>query len=382
NAGVIQRDILHGEIIGTKQQFIVNEGQFLMSKIDARNGAFGIVPKELEGAIVTNDFPAFEVNKEIINAAFLVLITTTKEFVKFAQSCSSGTTNRQRIDIPSFLNVKIPLPTLEEQNQIVQACNTRIIEAKRLEEEAKSLEVGIEEYLFELLGIVKLEVKTDVLGLQLLRFKNIDRWDMLAKDLRILNSLSVSKYSLKKLGDIFSFPKRPWKKDFSKDKTFKYIELGCVDPLIGITESKTVKVNEAPSRATQIVKTNDLIIGTTRPYLKRFATVTEKFNLNICSSGFTIIESKEIYNLNYLKEFLMSYYGIEQLKNKMTGALYPAITESAIKEILIPFPTLTIQNQITEKINEMKKLATFNIKQAELFRQLAISEFESKIFMP
>ena len=38
-----------------------------MSKIDARNGAYGIVPAELEGAIVTNDFPVFDVDtKKII----------------------------------------------------------------------------------------------------------------------------------------------------------------------------------------------------------------------------------------------------------------------------------------------------------------------------
>lgn len=42
--------------VGTKKQFMINKGQFLISKIDARNGAYGIVPKELDGAIITGNF--------------------------------------------------------------------------------------------------------------------------------------------------------------------------------------------------------------------------------------------------------------------------------------------------------------------------------------
>lgn len=116
NGGVIQRDTEIGDKIGTKRQFIVKEGQFIISKIDARNGAMGIIPKDLDGAIVTNDFPTFNVDTNSILPQFLLLITTTKKFIEFAQSCSSGTTNRQRIDINKFLQVKIPLPPLDDED--------------------------------------------------------------------------------------------------------------------------------------------------------------------------------------------------------------------------------------------------------------------------
>jgi len=52
NNGVILRDTVKGVIIGTKRQFLAKAGQFIISKIDARNGAFGIIPNELDGAIV------------------------------------------------------------------------------------------------------------------------------------------------------------------------------------------------------------------------------------------------------------------------------------------------------------------------------------------
>ncbi len=45
NGGVILRDVVQGQNIGTKRQFLVSEGQFILSKIDARNGAMGIIPR-------------------------------------------------------------------------------------------------------------------------------------------------------------------------------------------------------------------------------------------------------------------------------------------------------------------------------------------------
>ena len=92
NGGVVPRnngETILGSKIGTKRQHVVHAGQFIMSKIDARNGAYGIVPAELEGAIVTNDFPVFDVDIKIIIPQFLVLVSTTEKFVEFARKCSS-----------------------------------------------------------------------------------------------------------------------------------------------------------------------------------------------------------------------------------------------------------------------------------------------------
>jgi restriction endonuclease S subunit len=120
NKGVSVRDKVFGKEIGTKKQFIIKEGQFLLSKIDARNGAFGIATKEIDGAIITADFFAYDIDETIINPYFLSLITTTDEFLNFAKNSSTGTTNRQRLNEELFLNVEIPLPSIKEQDNLVQ----------------------------------------------------------------------------------------------------------------------------------------------------------------------------------------------------------------------------------------------------------------------
>lgn len=55
------RDEKDGKDINTKNQFVIHKGQFILSKIDARNGAFGVVPEKLDGGIITSNFWTYDV---------------------------------------------------------------------------------------------------------------------------------------------------------------------------------------------------------------------------------------------------------------------------------------------------------------------------------
>lgn len=114
--GVSIRDIELGINIGTKSQFFIREGQFLLSKIDARNGAFGIVPPEADGAIITGNFWAFDVNQKELNIDLFHIMTSLPFFDELSKKASSGTTNRQYLDEKKFLAQEITLPPIEEQD--------------------------------------------------------------------------------------------------------------------------------------------------------------------------------------------------------------------------------------------------------------------------
>lgn len=107
-----------GKEIKTEGQFVVNAGDFIMSKIDARNGAYGIVPEELENAVVTSSFPYFEFQGEI-NPKYLLFIVTQPFFFKKIEDMVSGATGRRSVEVDDFLGIEIPLPSLDEQNAIV-----------------------------------------------------------------------------------------------------------------------------------------------------------------------------------------------------------------------------------------------------------------------
>jgi type I restriction enzyme M protein len=119
NGGIFIRDKVLGSLIGTKKQFIVKSGQFLLSKIDAMNGAFGIVPSECDEAIITGNFWAFNVSKNIVDLEFLNYFTFTTNFIDLCMKASTGTTHRKYLDETKFLELEISLPLLSEQQHIV-----------------------------------------------------------------------------------------------------------------------------------------------------------------------------------------------------------------------------------------------------------------------
>lgn len=118
--GICLRDSQYGKDIGTKKQFFVRKGQFLLSKIDARNGAFGIVTEEIDGAIITGNFWTYEVNEKELNIELFHIMTSLPFFDELCKNSSSGTTNRQYLDEKKFLNQEITLPPIEEQNSFIE----------------------------------------------------------------------------------------------------------------------------------------------------------------------------------------------------------------------------------------------------------------------
>ncbi len=117
----------------------MKSGQFIASRIDARNGAFGLIPDELDGAVVTNDFPVFEPDKSKLHVPFLGWMSKTATFVDLCKAASEGTTNRVRLKEDQFLRTAVSLPPLAEQRRIVariEELAAKIAEARRLQREA------------------------------------------------------------------------------------------------------------------------------------------------------------------------------------------------------------------------------------------------------
>ena len=125
--GVVQRREVTGAEVSSNRRLVVRSGQFILSRIDARNGASGIVPESLDGAIVSNDFPVFILDNSRILPSFLGWMSKTREFVDLCKTTSEGTTNRVRMKEDRFLATGIPFPPLPEQQRIV----TRIEETGR-----------------------------------------------------------------------------------------------------------------------------------------------------------------------------------------------------------------------------------------------------------
>lgn len=118
--GIEERNKVLGSEIGTQTRQVVLENQFILSKIDARSGAYGIIPPELTGAVVSSDFPVYDIRSELVSPEYIDWISKTSFFMEQCKSASSGTTNRIRLKEDRFLKIKIPVPKdMAKQQQII-----------------------------------------------------------------------------------------------------------------------------------------------------------------------------------------------------------------------------------------------------------------------
>ena len=341
-------------------------------------GSIGVRLTEHKNEYISPAYVVFSCKNNIL-PEYLFLLFKTNTFNKVINESTTGSV-RQNLTIDILKKLKIPLPSIKEQEALVRDYHKKTKEAESLSLQANDLESEIEKYFLEQLGLKPFSIKEKILTLQTTDYVSLDRWDFFSTDTRIAIELRKSKFELSSIGKSFQFAKRSFNKAQYKKETFKYIEIGAIDPTKGILEAKEIEVKKAPSRATQIVKEGDLIIGTTRPYLKKFAIVTTEYDSDICSSGFSIIGQSANYHLPFLHQFLKCTYGIEQLKNRMTGGLYPAITEPELKEIKIPFPKVETQKEIMTLIDHKKENILNNKELIVSIKEKAEQEFEKAIF--
>ena len=99
------------------QYFIRHAGQFIYSKLDFLNSAFGVIPEELEGYETTADLPAFDCHG--INPYFMFYRAIQQDFYYKNGSIADGSRKAKRIHADTFLEMPIQLPSMEEQNRIV-----------------------------------------------------------------------------------------------------------------------------------------------------------------------------------------------------------------------------------------------------------------------
>src|SRR5690606_21684191 len=106
---------------------------------------------------------------------YLFLVFKTDTFNKVINENTTGSV-RQNLSFDKLKDLEIPLPTLQEQQAIVEAYFTKIKEANQLELEANNIDQEIEKYLFTELGIStgnKIEKKK---GLNFVEFKDVLEW--------------------------------------------------------------------------------------------------------------------------------------------------------------------------------------------------------------
>ena len=113
--GVIEKEEKYAGSSNT-QYFIRKGGQFIYSKLDFQNQAFGIIPNELNGYQSTLDLPTFDIQN--IDSKFLLEYVMRREFYEYQGLIANGSRKAKRIHPEDFLVMPVRIPSIEEQQAI------------------------------------------------------------------------------------------------------------------------------------------------------------------------------------------------------------------------------------------------------------------------
>ena len=122
--GVVPRERLTGKSILTKSQFRIAAGDFLISRRQIAHGACGIVPEELAGAIVSNEYATL-LPTDLLEPGFMRHLP---ESIYFQQTCfhSSIGVHVEKLvfNLEDWLRWPIAIPCVAEQKRITEILDT------------------------------------------------------------------------------------------------------------------------------------------------------------------------------------------------------------------------------------------------------------------
>ena len=122
--GVVERDRLLGKEISVKSQFLLEPGDFLISKRQIVHGACGLVPEDLAGSIVSNEYAVLDGTNEI-DLRFLNYLAHS---VFFQQTCFHSSigvhVEKMIFKLDRWLRWEFDLPPLPEQRKIADILAT------------------------------------------------------------------------------------------------------------------------------------------------------------------------------------------------------------------------------------------------------------------
>ena len=154
----------------------------------------------------------------------------------------------------------------------------------------------------------------------------------------------------------------------NKNFHFEYVDIGSVTLENGINNSEKFTFKEAPERARRLARTGDTIISTVRTYLKAIDFINNIKASYVYSTGFAVLQPKEIIFPEFLAYFIRSDAFTEQLTIKSKGMSYPAINSSDLGDLIIVYGNFDEQKKIIEFINNSttKITSTISLKEQEI----------------
>lgn len=351
HANGIVKNERNGTLTGGANYFIRHAGQFVFSKIDLLNGAFGLIPEELDGFCTSSDVPAFFFKQEESALFFINWLKANYRKIKIERTGTSSTL--KRISVDNFLSMPILLPTPQEQQKIADCLSSldNVISLQIQKIDAlQNYKKGLMQKLFPA------EMKT-VPEFRFSEFLNAPGWE---------------ERTIKSFGDVITgnTPSTSCPEYYSGE--YLFVSPADISDLRFVRETKNT-LSYLGFQQTRSIKANSILFVCIGSTIGKIAQ-----NSYECATNQQI--NSIIPNSNFSAGFIyyILSYNSDKISELAGKQAVPMINKTLFSSVMVKTPALAEQQKIADCLSsldeliahETQKLTTLNTHKTGLMQQL------------
>lgn len=368
--------------------FAAYPGDLVFSKIDARNGAVGLIPSSIPKAVITPEYPVFTPKADKLRPAFLNHLLRAAHFKADLQRKASGTSGRKRVTPEGFLSLDVPVPTLDEQDALVTAYTEALTRAEQLEQEADAIERAGWQAFETALGVAPPPPLPDR-PVFVARFKDVERWShegVLRSTLGDMG-VQVATCPIVELGSVATISYGLQKSPANRPGTHArpYLRVANVQRgRLVLDEIKTINVPDSEMTGLRLAVGDILFVegNGSRAELGRVALWNGE--IEDCVHQNHIIKARP-HPDRLLPEFAMAWFNSESgrdhfFKSGKTTSGLGTINSTVIRTAPIPLPALQMQRDWVATLSSAHSEAQTKRTESAALRKSAWATFEAALF--
>ena len=366
--------------------FAAYPGELVFSKIDARNGAIGLIPDEIPKAIVTSEYPIFIPKPDKLRPVYLRRLLQATHFRADLQSKASGTSGRKRITPEGFLSLSVPVPSLPEQDELVARYSAALNEAASKEHEAHALEQAGWQAFESELGVAPPPLLPDR-PVFIAQFAEIERWSHagVLSDINQVESAS-GPWPLVALGKIGKVSYGIQKCPTNRPTTHARPYLRVANVQRGFLDLRKIKFINVPEEEMPKLRLEygDVLLceGNSPELVGRCAIWRDE--IEDCVHQNHVLRVR-LDQSQLLPEFVLSVinsgHGQAYFRSKAKRTTNLAsINSKEVAGLPVPVPSIPQQSELLEELNASLDSSRQKRAEADGIRLSAWNEFESALF--
>lgn len=365
----------------------VRPGDVVLSKIDLKNGAVGVLEDGWDNAVVTTHFKVYEPDLSRLDPTYFRMLLQTGEFKRWLWANRSGADGRTEVKLDVFEELEIPLPPLPEQQAIVAAWRAALGRAATMERDAAEAEAKAAETFETALGV---SAPTPLPDRRILvaSFKELERWshDAILRKQHPDNR-PAPKYAMVPLSDVgevvYGMQKHPGNRPGKNKKPYLRVANVQRGRLV-LDEIKYIDIAGADFARLRLEDRDLLFVegNGSRKNLGRVALWLDQ--IPDCVHQNHLIRAR-VDKAKVLPEFAAFWFNsgagrAHFFKEGKTTSGLGTINSTVVKSAPIPLPPVDVQKDLVTKFEASLSQVTTLMQDAAKVRAQAWTDFEAAVY--